>query len=205
MPQADIRHCERCRDALPPISGPGRPAKLCVRCRTPGFDGKGRMKPLPPDRTRLLALADPEPTRQVDDFVVLVANPHGLDAAGLALMAEYKDQPLSALHRRLLIEACRLADRAEKLHRILRGDATAWATMRIDEALREVAPDVPEIHVKITVTSMVQEARNTASALKAIILEISRALRQAQPEQEEGDPLAGIQDEIAAKREQHAS
>ena len=190
MPNAERRHCVRCKRELPAQAGPGRPPKLCTGCRTPGADKHGRIKPLPVERARTLQLADPEPVIQVgDDLVIQLANPHGLDAAGLALYAEYEDQPLSPLHRRLLVEASRLADRMEKFHRLLRGDSRQWAAMRIDEDIREVAPDVPEIHVKIIVTSVVQEARHTASALKAIITEIRTALRMATAD--EGDSAGG--------------
>lgn len=207
MPNTEPRHCVRCNAEMPRQAGVGRPPKLCVACRTPGYDKQGRPKPLPTNRPRPLELADPEPTVQVDDFVVPVANPHGLDAAGLKLLHEYDKEPLSPLHFRLLVEACRLADRMERFHRLLRGDARQWAVMRIDEDIREIAPDVPEIHVKIIITSVVQEARHTASALKAIITELRTALRMAINEDETAagnvDPLDAIlntPDELASRR-----
>jgi hypothetical protein len=80
--------------------------------------------------------------------------------------------------------------------------------MRIDEDIREVAPDVPEIHVKIIITSVVQEARHTAAALKAIIAELRLALRMAIADDESvgggsADPLDAIlnaPDELASRR-----
>lgn len=200
----------RCGGPLPPLAGRGRPRKYCSKCSSPQHTDQGvyaQPKALPIDRQRTLALTDPEPTVQVDDFVVPVANPHGLDAAGLALMAEYAREPLSPLHVRLLVEACRLADRMERFHRLLRGDAKQWASMRIDEDIREVAPDVPEIHVKIIVTSVIQEARHTASTLKAITTELRTALRMAVADDESAaantDPLDAIlnaPDELATRR-----
>lgn len=207
----DERRCLRCKGPLPPPGGPGRPRKYCVPCNTPAHTDSGRYaqpKPLPVDRPRTLPFGDPEPTMQVDDLVVQVANPYGLDAAGLKLLAEYDGEPLSPLHFRLLVEACRLADRMEKYHRLLRGDAKQWAVMRIDEDIREVAPDVPEIHVKIIITSVVQEARHTAAGLKAIIAELRLALRMAIADDESAsggaaDPLDAIlntPDELASRR-----
>jgi hypothetical protein len=68
----------------------------------------------------------------------------------------------------LVAEACRLADRLERMDALLAGDSEAWATVLAGEGF-----DAPEI--KVEVSSVLIEARLTATALKGLVAELRQA------------------------------
>jgi hypothetical protein len=88
-------------------------------------------------------------------------------------------QSWSPAHRVLIEEACRLADRAAALDRLLQGDAADWVE------LVEAKGD-PERQV-LVIDSALSEARQHAMALKQIVGE----LRQAQKAARFGQPAYG--------------
>ena len=88
---------------------------------------------------------------------------------------ELAAEGLTPSERVLAEEACRLADRCDKLDRILRGDTAEWLKFR----LRDVDSD----EIVLTVDRVLAEARQQAIALKLILAELrqSRAARTAPP------------------------
>lgn len=88
----------------------------------------------------------------------------------------------------LLEEACRIADRLDKLDTILRGDADAWMRFRVDESGTEVT---------VTLDKVLAEARQQAVALKTIVTELRQSAGKAESERE-----ASGSDELARRREE---
>lgn len=70
--------------------------------------------------------------------------------------------------RVVLDEACRLADRLDRFARVLDGDGETWASIR--EAHSEGMPAV------LVVSSVVGEARMTATVLRQLIAELVPAV-----------------------------
>jgi hypothetical protein len=94
-------------------------------------------------------------------------NPRGpeLGPSGSALWLEMtKDGQLPALQAVLLLEACRIADRLDKLDAQLRGED--WLRFLADEAGSEVS---------VVVDKVLAEARQQATALKQIVAELRTA------------------------------
>lgn len=93
---------------------------------------------------------------------------------------------LDASKRVLLEEACRIADRLDKLDALLVGDAAAWFRFSVDESGTEVT---------VIVDKVLSEARQQAVALKQLISE----LRQGAA----AEPASGgsVLDQLAARRE----
>ncbi|MFE7746859.1 hypothetical protein [Nocardia sp. NPDC057455] len=94
----------------------------------------------------------------------------------------------------LLGEACRLADRLDRLDALLVGDSYAWARLEFD--------DVDEAY-DLRVDAAAAEARQTASALRLILAQLTPAGGRAskpqspaggdgRPPQEGGNTLADV-------------
>jgi len=96
------------------------------------------------------------------------ATPVGLGARGRKLWRELTADEPGPAERLLIEEACRIADRLDKLDAQLRGDAEAWLRFVVDDTGAEVT---------ITIDRALAEARQQAVALKALLAE----LRQAAP------------------------
>jgi len=91
--------------------------------------------------------------------------------------------------RVLIEEACRIADRLDKLDRLLTGEADDW--LGIVEAKGD--PDRQEL----VITAPLAEARQQATALKQLLAELRQATAAAgSSPAEEGDVL----DQLAAQR-----
>lgn len=90
------------------------------------------------------------------------------------------------LHRELLLEACRLTDRLERLDRQLQGDA--WLRLRRSQDDDQV--------VFMVVDRALAEAREQQNTLKAIVLELMKAIPEAEPEKK-----GGVLYDLAAKLE----
>lgn len=70
--------------------------------------------------------------------------------------------------RLLLHEACRLADRMEKLDRLLRGDVDTWVTVELP---RDGSEDEP---LRIKVDGALAEARLHVTALRQVLAQLRR-------------------------------
>ena len=179
-----LRDCEICGEQIPPHVGAGRPRKRCVECTEPG----GR----------------PAPVAVNLGGTVVDLDALGLDARGRALWDELAGNMTSPLHRTLLLEACRLADRGERMHALLRGERGAWVVLKVPDLLAKLGVDTGELEISVNISSVAIEARNTAMALKGLVGELRRSSGQAGAD-ESDDPLSGMADEVSAKRRAHGA
>lgn len=106
-------------------------------------------------------------------------------ARGRWLWQEMSGDKLAAGKRVLLEEACRIADRLDRLDAQIGGDADAWFRFSVDESGSEVT---------VIVDKVLSEARQQAVALKQLVSE----LRQGAA----AEPASGgsVLDQLAAKR-----
>jgi hypothetical protein len=92
--------------------------------------------------------------------------PAGLDARGRKLWREVlagydlEDKPAELA---MLEEACRIADRLERLDELLRGDAEVWTRIRLP---REDGPEQP---LTLVIDSALSEARQQANIFKQLV------------------------------------
>jgi len=99
---------------------------------------------------------------------------HRLGRAGAALWSEMNAGALlGPMQRVLLLEACRLTDRLDKLDAVLAGEVHTWLTLELREDDEE---EFGRTFV-VVVNSAVAEARQTAVALKSVMSEIRMAGR----------------------------
>lgn len=103
-----------------------------------------------------------------------------------AITAAWTPAPL---HRELLVEACRLADRLDQLDSQLRGHG--WLRFRRSE-------DDPET-VFMVVDRALSEAREQQNTLKALVLELAKAIPEAEPEKK-GGVLYDLAAELKGRR-----
>lgn len=147
----------------------------------------GRCKAISPELSRLTSTAGllPEPTTEGD-----------FDGAGARLWAEVQELgALGPLQRTLLVEACRIADRLEVLNRQLHGGD--WLRFRHDESGAEVT---------VYMDRALTEAREQATALKGLVVELLRYVgAPAAPEKKGGGVLASIDAARAARGAQAAN
>lgn len=110
------------------------------------------------------------------------------DAGGTQLWEGLtKDGPLAPAERVLIVEACRIVDRLDKLDALIAGDAEQW----IDIIETRGNPEVAEV----VINKPLAEARQQALALKQIFTEL-RQLRGSSSGEAGGDEV----DELAAAR-----
>jgi hypothetical protein len=95
------------------------------------------------------------------------------------------------LDRPLLIEACRIIDRLDKLDRQL--DGHDWLRFRANEDATEVT---------VYVDRVLAEAREQATALRMILADLKKALAPATPEKKGGGVLADLAARRAARSTQ---
>lgn len=100
----------------------------------------------------------------------------------------HEGDPPRPEHQVLIAEACRLADRLDRLDGLLRGDGETWAQLQI--------PERDDGEVRLVVNAALAEARQQALALKAIAAELRAARAGAKPAGKEG----GVLDQLAARR-----
>lgn len=98
-----------------------------------------------------------------------------LGPSGSALWAEVFSAQLPALHRQLLVQACRMADRLDRLHEHLE-DGTPWLEVEESEGRR----------TEVVVDKALAEARQHATALKQLVEAIHKvAPKVVRPEKSE--------------------
>ena len=99
----------------------------------------------------------------------------------------------------LLEEACRLADRMDRLDSLLSGDIDTWLRLRVDDS---------GVDVSVQVDSALSEARQHAVAFKAILAELRQGQKAGRGASPAGEKVrAGVTDlsrKIAERRAQAA-
>lgn len=120
----------------------------------------------------------------------------GLDGAGARLWAEVTGLgDLGPLQSVLLVEACRIADRLDVLDRQLHGGDRL--RFRHDESGAEVT---------VYVDRVLAEAREQATTLRAIVVELIKYVGvREKPEKKGGGPLADLTARRAARSAQAAN
>lgn len=115
--------------------------------------------------------------------------PDGLDAAGRRLWDEMTaDGTVAPMQAMLLLQACRIVDRLDRLDRQLRGED--WLRFRHEETGDEV---------RVYVDRVLAEEREQAVALKTLFAELRQALgKQKQPQQRQKG--GGVLGDLAARR-----
>lgn len=116
--------------------------------------------------------------------------PAGLGARGRRLWRELATPATPPAQRVLMEEACRIADRLERLDAILRGESDAWARFKVGEDSDEVM---------VVVDRVMSEARQQAVALRQLVAELRQAAGVSKPsgQQQQGGSL---RDQLAARR-----
>jgi len=112
-----------------------------------------------------------------------------LDTTGRQLWAELAGEEAEGARRVLILEACRIADRLNRLDDLLAGDASAWMAFVAQRDNDEV--------VEIVIDKPLAEARQQAIALKQLVAELRQGAAGAsqQPGQE-----VSVFDQLAARR-----
>jgi hypothetical protein len=110
-------------------------------------------------------LQEPAPT--ADEAIhAPVAPVQGFGPRGTALMADMADAKLEPLHRALLVEACRIADRLDRLDAMLEGR---------EDWVRLQARNDDATEVTVIVDQLLSEARQQATALRGLVAELRAA------------------------------
>lgn len=203
------KNCRKCGESLPPQVRPGRPRERCEKCapvrrtRPPST----QLPPAEPVETRVVRV-DGKRVIDVSSHVDVAAE---LGPRALALYDEYGEAVAGLpLHRVLLDEVCRMADRLDRMQSILKGDRQAWLHF-LHDALESVGDDWPDDvpEVKVNISAIAVEARQTAIAIKQLVGEIRQATgkKQAGAGQDgtgaPADPIAALQadvDQLAERR-----
>lgn len=124
--------------------------------------------------------------------------PSGVDTLGPRGTALHRQlhtdgHAFDPLTEELVLEACRLADRLERLDRIANGEAQEWVDFR----------DQRDGTVVVWVDSVLGEARHTAVALKQLVSEITKAKAPPAPAKPaEEDPLDVLEQRRRQRRGQ---
>lgn len=98
------------------------------------------------------------------------------------------EQTLTPIEAVALEEACRIADRLDKLDDILRGESKEWMRLRIPAGGDGTT-------VRVVLTSALSEARQQAVAYTQIVDKLTKAKPVEKPERE-----ASGSDDLAARR-----
>jgi hypothetical protein len=170
-----------------------KPDTPCSACGKMLWSGSNSA---PPDKRlcRNCKHGDPKPDvdpQPVPELPAWIPPEHGLGERGRRLYREFTaDGPLTGGERVLLEEACRIADRCDQLDGFLRGHEGAW--------MRFHARNDDGSIVEVVVDKAFSEARQQASTLKALLVELraSRAGKKDEPK-----PEATRRDELAKRRE----
>lgn len=115
-----------------------------------------------------------------------------ISALGTRGKALYKDlhkettyDPLTEL---LIVEACRIADRLDRLNRLVEGDAQEWVHFK----------DNNDGDVVVYVDGLLGESRHQATTLKALVAEIVKPKAAASSDKKK--PEADVASELAQRR-----
>lgn len=113
--------------------------------------------------------------------------PSDVPSRGETLWQEMRGESLGALERTLLQEACRIADRLDKLDRALQGRAVNW--------LKLVADSEDPDRLIVVIDRPLGEARQHALALKQILADLRAAgVGKVRAPADSGKGVAGVAD-----------
>jgi hypothetical protein len=118
----------------------------------------------------------------------------GRGERGARLWAEMADG-LGPAHRVLLEEACRIADRLDRLDALLEGRQDAW--LRFDSSRDDGG------EVRVVIDALLGESRQQATALRGLVAEIRAAMGKSGrpvPVKPKGAGLGDLSARIAARR-----
>lgn len=125
-------------------------------------------------------------------MVVSRANPHRLGARGLRLWKSIATgQKLSEVESQNLVEACRIADRLEKLDELIRGDEDVWFRLKL--------PRTDDGVVELLINDPMKEARMHAAALRQLIAPFE-AVKSDEGTKEVPSNVANIKSALGAKQ-----
>lgn len=102
------------------------------------------------------------------------------------LARDIKRDTLSGIARALADEAVLILERLEQLDRVLKGDPDAWIGIQAR---------MPAEVAEVTINAPLAEARQQATALKGILVELAKATAQ-----EPAVPAGSTSDELAKRR-----
>lgn len=141
-----------------------------------------------------MLVSDPVTVSRRDVTPVVTSETVTLGTRGRRLWADLTAAAEPSPAARVLIEeACRLADRLDRLDRILTGRDAEWLRLRVNDDGSEVT---------VTVDKVLSEARQQQVALKAVLGEL-RAMRTpaaTAPPQGKGGGVADLSARLAARR-----
>lgn len=115
-------------------------------------------------------------------------DPYGLGFRGRELWVTMRGDSLEPARKVLLIEACRVTDRLERIDRMIRGDRVEWM---------ELISSRDESVVTVVMNVLLAEARLQQNTLKALMAELRQSMGKAdQSGSEEKSEL----DQLAKRR-----
>ena len=113
-------------------------------------------------------------------------NPHKLEPRGLELFGELTGAKTpSRAELIIIVEACRLADRLERLNDLIIGDEDAWFRIKL--------PRTDEGVVELLINDPMKEARMHAAALPALLAKLEPAVSDP----DEQSPSEGVPSNVA--------
>lgn len=116
--------------------------------------------------------------------------PTGLDVAGRRLWDEMTaDGAVAPMQAVLLLQACRIVDRLDRLDRQLHGED--WLRFRHEESGEDV---------RLYVDRVLAEEREQAVALKTIVAELRQALGKQAQQPQQRQKGGGVLGDLAARR-----
>lgn len=90
--------------------------------------------------------------------------PEGLGPRGMALWQDVSGGgPVEGPRAVLLAEACRIADRLERLDRMLRGDVDTWMSFELDEGSGEMV---------LRISGALSESRQQVNVLRQVLAQV---------------------------------
>ncbi|OJU41812.1 MAG: hypothetical protein BGN97_03675 [Microbacterium sp. 69-10] len=118
-------------------------------------------------------------------------NPHHLGTRGLRLWKSIETgKNLSEIEQQNLVEACRIADRLEKLDELVRGDEDAWFRLKL--------PRTDDGVIEVLINDPMKEARMHAAALRQLIAPFE-AVKSDEGTKEVPSNVASIKEAAARK------
>jgi hypothetical protein len=115
-------------------------------------------------------------------------DPHGLGFRGYDLWVTMRGESLEPARKVLLVEACRVVDRLERIDRMIRGDLVEWM------GLLSTRDDTV---VTIVMNNLLVEARQQQNTLRGIMAELRQSIGKADV-QTEGE--VSLIDQLAKRR-----
>lgn len=120
------------------------------------------------------------------------ANPHRLGTRGLRLWKSIATgRKLTEIESQNLVEACRIADRLEKLDELIRGDDDAWFRIKL--------PRTDDGLIELLINDPMKEARMHAAALRQLIAPFE-GVKSEEGAKEVPSNVANIKEALGAKQ-----